>query len=41
MFQEVRHGDALLRQHITLKVDEKIIMLTLPTFTAVEAGWSL
>jgi hypothetical protein len=40
MFQEVSHGDALLRQQHML-VDEKIIMLTLPTFTALEAGWSL
>jgi len=41
MFQKITHGDALLRQqHITLKVDETI-MLTLPTYTAGEAGWIL
>jgi len=42
MFQKITHGDALLiQQHITLKVDETIIMLTLPTYTAGEAGWIL
>jgi len=42
MFQKITHGDALLRQqHLTLKVDETIIMLTLPTYTAGEAGWIL
>jgi hypothetical protein len=42
MFQKITHGDALLRQqHITLKLDETLIMLTLPTHTAGEAGWIL
>ena len=42
MFQEITHGDVLLRQqHISVKVDEKIIMLSLPIFAAGEAGWSL
>jgi hypothetical protein len=39
MFQEATHERTTCRQHFTLKINEDRIMMTLPIFIDVGAGW--